>query len=310
MDGRRSEVHGSTCLLTVHTADTATPVVGERLEDILDGCIEKQKVDLDTDLGNHLTKEECLSRLTHYVAPTLPHLLALLFHTPESFPAKNVGLIVVDSISVPIDNAYPRTVDEKLRRAKNETSRWVSGRRQAVISDMANRLAKLAALRHLAILVTSNMITKVRVDREALLCPAIASQDWENAVTRRVCLYRDWIPRSKEHGSSRGGAVVEAGRLARGAGKGAGTGTVADPVPYAVAFEIGKSGIREVCLCREDVPVVHTPTNNAAGGASAGASRKRRRDDATDSDDSTHEYGWEENDDDFAAEELIDASFV
>lgn len=61
-----------------------------------------------------------------------------------------------------------------------------------MIGELASKLAKLAAMRNIAILVTSYVTTKIRSEGAAVLRPAISGQDWDNAVATRIVLFRDW----------------------------------------------------------------------------------------------------------------------
>lgn len=162
------------------------------------------------------TKDQ-LSRLSHYVAPTLAHLLALVSHAPASFPPVNTSLLIVDSVSTPVDGAYPRRVELRNSSGKNEQAKWLAGRRQAVIAEVGSKLASMAAMRNIALLVTTNTVTKVRVGEEALLKPAISGADWDAAIGIRVALFRDWVTDGerngdrKSQGSARFAEVIKPG---------------------------------------------------------------------------------------------------
>lgn len=103
-------------------------------------------------------------------------------------------MIVIDSISTPIDQALPRAMDDVASASKSEASRWLAGRRQAMIADVATRLTRLAAMHELVVLVTSNTVTRIRADTGAILRPALGGQAWDRAVATRVALFRDWLP--------------------------------------------------------------------------------------------------------------------
>lgn len=132
------------------------------------------------------------SRFHRLAAPTLAHVLALFMHPPASFPQPNASLVVIDSLSTLIDNAYPRNTDD---RAKNKTdqSKWAAGRRYAVINAMIATFTKFAALHDIALLITCQTITRIRGASRALLVPAIAGVEWENGISTRLLLFRDWV---------------------------------------------------------------------------------------------------------------------
>jgi hypothetical protein len=66
-----------------------------------------------------------LMNLSHFTTPTLPHLIALLCYTTPSFPSQNTSLIIIDSLSVLIASAYPRTLDKVFTARKVGTGKPV-----------------------------------------------------------------------------------------------------------------------------------------------------------------------------------------
>jgi hypothetical protein len=135
-------------------------------------------------------RDQVSSRFHHVAAPTLAHVLALFMHSPASFPPQNTSLVVIDSLSTLIDNAYPRNVEGK---NKNDQSRWAAGRRFTLINELISTFSKFAALHDLALLVTCQTITRIRGSSRALLVPAISGVEWENGVSTRLALFRDWV---------------------------------------------------------------------------------------------------------------------
>jgi hypothetical protein len=55
----------------------------------------------------------------------------------------------------------------------------------------------MAALRDVALLVTCQTITRMRGTSRALLVPAISGVEWENGVSTRLVLFRDWVRQAK-----------------------------------------------------------------------------------------------------------------
>lgn len=259
--------------------DTATSVPGTRLRALL----------------GQSNNADCLSSFRHYTAPTLSHVITLLLHSPPGFLSDETGLIVIDSLSASIDSEYPRGSDDA-RGAKNDTSRWTAGRRQATIADIGSRLAKLAAVHDVAFLIVSNTVTHIRAGSEASLRPALVGEGWESSVNNRIYLYRDWLPVSTTHDQRK---VVEAARIALRLEKAGGAVAHDHPTTSFAAFRIIDTGLEEVNIDTMSA-MSASPERLLPHG-----SRKRDR---TDSDES-QEYGWDE-DDELAAEGLVDASFV
>lgn len=54
---------------------------------------------------------DLVDNLVQFSTPTLAHLIALLCNQTQSHPDPKVSLIVVDSFSTLISNAFPRTTD-------------------------------------------------------------------------------------------------------------------------------------------------------------------------------------------------------
>lgn len=134
------------------------------------------------------------SHFLHYAIPTLAHLLALFMHPPSSFPPPNTSLIVIDSISTLFDNAYPRNADGRAAKNRSDQARWAAGRKFAVMNELISTLTKLAAMHDIALLLTSQTITRIRAGSRALLVPAIVGAEWENGISARLVLFRDWVP--------------------------------------------------------------------------------------------------------------------
>lgn len=130
----------------------------------------------------------------HIAAPTLAHLLALFVQPPSSFPPPNTSLIVIDSLSTLLDNAYPRSADDRAARNKNEHTKWAAGRKLAVINELISTLGRIAAMHDIALLLASQTITRIRRGDRALLVPAISGAEWENGISTRLVLFRDWVP--------------------------------------------------------------------------------------------------------------------
>ena len=154
-----------------------------------------------------LSPDELQRHFHHCTASTLAHLLALFVHPPASFPPPDTSLVVIDSLSTLLDNAYPRNADDRASRVKNDHTRWAAGRRFAVINELISTLSRVAALHDIALLVLSQTTTRVRAGARALLAPAITGAEWDNGISTRLVLFRDWMP---EQGKS---SSTEATRL-------------------------------------------------------------------------------------------------
>jgi hypothetical protein len=140
-----------------------------------------------------ISPDELRSRFHYWAVPTLAHLLALFVHAPAAFPPHNTGLVVLDSLATLVDNAYPRNVDDRLPRNKTDQARWAAGRRYTIVNELISTFTRFAALHDIALLVTSQTITRIRGASRALLVPAISGIEWENGISTRLVLFRDWV---------------------------------------------------------------------------------------------------------------------
>ena len=172
-----------------HLVDTSSNFVPSRLDDMLAHGKDEQS-------GAEQVLETTWDRLHHFRAPSLVHLLALLAQPSESFPPDNTGLIVVDTISNLFSQAYPKRFDHSSNSSepqkKRSTSQWASGRRWAVMNDLISKVARLAVIRNIAVVLCSQMTTKIRADTGAFLHPAISGATWDSTIRNRIVIFRDW----------------------------------------------------------------------------------------------------------------------
>ena len=70
------------------------------------------------------------------------------------------------------------------------------------MGDLISKLGKLAATRHLTVLLTSQTTTRIRAETGAVLHPSISGTAWDGGISNRVVLYRDWLTLQEGDGSS------------------------------------------------------------------------------------------------------------
>ena len=259
-----------------------------------------------------------LSNLTHYSTPTVAHLLTLLLHLLPSFLTSSTALLVVDSLATLVDTTYPRIpsrIDRRITDKRAGSFARPSDRRNAIVADIANALTRIAALKNVAILVTSHVVTQIRsVPLAALLRPALTTSEWENAMAARIVLFRDWgtADPSTSNDRKRGTQSARFARVMKAAGSRIAT-TRKDAL---VAFEIADEGVREmqgVRIARAGMHGHGHGDGDGDGDGGAVVSLKRGREameEGTENGegdrDSDDEYGWTEEDMQVAAEGLVD----
>ena len=184
--------------------DSCSEIVGSRLKDILHGTFHTD----EDGKSNTVSVEEYLERFHHFTTPSLPYLLALLTHQTSSFPPEETTLIVVDSISTLFALAFPKTTEnassQQTSVKQSDAAHWASGRRWAVMGDLISKISRLAATKNLAVLLTSQMTTRIKSETGAVLNPAISGTAWDTGVSARIVIFRDWMFRASEDTSSQG----------------------------------------------------------------------------------------------------------
>ncbi|OKL57138.1 hypothetical protein UA08_07466 [Talaromyces atroroseus] len=206
--------------------DTGSPIPTLRLKELLTSKLMLQSNDYSIDKR----LSECMNRFHHIRAPTLPHLLSLFAHPPPNFPAEGTSLLIVDSISAPFQSYFPNSTELRSRlqtqgqghaqgteNQQKQATQWLLNRKWNVISDMANKLVKLATTTttgattnrpKMAIILLNQTHTKIKGQPRPTLYPAVGGgQSWENCVQTRIVLYRDWWSGSSE--SSKVGGLRE-----------------------------------------------------------------------------------------------------
>ncbi|RDW91054.1 hypothetical protein BP5796_02219 [Coleophoma crateriformis] len=170
--------------------DTAHPLPGPRFSQILTSCQNSHPISSEDKLSES-TFSELLRNLTHFSTPTLAHFIALLCHSSTNFPVSEASLIVIDSFSTLISNAFPRTVDASATPKKPGAPN-PGARKFPILQYIINALSKLAATRNIAIVVLSQCVTKMQPGSAAILVPAINTTAWDQGLCCRVALFRDW----------------------------------------------------------------------------------------------------------------------
>ncbi|KAF2098787.1 P-loop containing nucleoside triphosphate hydrolase protein [Rhizodiscina lignyota] len=269
--------------------DTATPLASKRLEDPL----SEEHVNPANEASHAIITE----RFHRFPAPSLPHLLALFAHPVESFPPKGTSIIVIDNISTPFENAYQRSG----RPTSNpDSAKWAASRKFAVMSELINKLGKMAALHNVAVILICQTSTKLRQGAPAMLLPAISGHEWEASISTRLCMFMDWPPRNAKNGLSEHSrtdrirylGVIKAGGMTLVAQDG-GVGAI-------IPFKVKQTGLSEVTVASDEIaaPILSSP-----------ARPLKRSYEVADSDaeelGSEDDYGWGD-DDEIAAETLIE----
>jgi hypothetical protein len=101
---------------TNKSTDASHPLSGPRFSQLLISFrpAPSQSIRISSSPSNQpqpRNPADLLDNMTHFTTPTLAHFIALLSHPAAHFPPSNTSLIIVDSLSTLIANAYPRPFD-------------------------------------------------------------------------------------------------------------------------------------------------------------------------------------------------------
>ncbi|KAI4181727.1 MAG: hypothetical protein LQ346_006712 [Caloplaca aetnensis] len=238
--------------------------------------------------------DQYLGNFHHFIAPTLPHLLALLVHSTSSFPPRGTSLLVIDSISTPFNHAFAQTKghDARVSGKKTDLAQWAAGRRWAVMGDLISAISKLAATRNMAVIITSQTTTKLKLETAAALQPAMVGTAWDNGINCRILLFRDWQAITDAEPGQANGKITSDLRFAAITKVEGGT---VDAFGQSIPFVVEQFGLRETIL-KSSAVFMQEATNSLQPVA-----LKRKRDEIADSASesgdqiSGDEFGWVED---------------
>lgn len=232
--------------LKVIWLSTSSPLMRSRLVDIASSQTEH------TDPPSSPPREgsdpqQLDTRFIYKEISSLPHLLVMLMHPTPTFPPADTTTLIIDGLASFLLGVLPRQVrseDAKNTSLQEHNAKKANSRRLQMIDNLAAALARLAAARHIAIMVLMSATTSMKTGQRAVLKPALSSQGWNAAIHTRITLYRDLYPQQfrtqltlKE---KRGYRLAEVTRLNL-------KEVLHDPVP----FVIEKGGLRELDVCQQ-----------------------------------------------------------
>ncbi|KAF4816708.1 hypothetical protein CGCSCA5_v006239 [Colletotrichum siamense] len=164
-------------------------------------------------------------------------------------------------------------------RAKTFGGPSLSAKRLQALQYIVGALQKLAATRNCAVVVLSQCATKMQSERSPTLIPSINAGVWEQGVSTRVVLFRDWVWKDGSPSSVSFAGVQKLDGKAE-----------PDTMQSAAAFRVEAAGLIGV----------HYDTSQPSILLSRSPRTKRKLAEAglevPDSEDD-EEYGWEREDD-------------
>ncbi|CAI4214829.1 unnamed protein product [Parascedosporium putredinis] len=179
-----------------------------------------------------------------------------------------------------LNEAFPKAPDG--RNLKSSKASGLSTRRLQTVQYVIGALQKLAATRNCAVVLLSQCVTKMQSqNRGAALMPSISAGVWEQGLTTRIALFRDWMWKDGIPIDTR---FVGIQRLAGKAIPGSGIQKVA-------AFRVESFGLAEVEFDEAEQQREQLRAGN-------GRSQTKRKLGVTRQEvpDSDEEYGWDSDD--------------
>ncbi|EXA01206.1 hypothetical protein AU210_003116 [Fusarium oxysporum f. sp. radicis-cucumerinum] len=163
----------------------------DRLRAVTNATKTRRNSQTNSALDASETQEGDASRFYHYSCFTLPHLVALVSRPTAKLVPHNCSLMVISSLSALVNSALPKSHDGKATSKSNKGPSPSAKRTQALLS-IVNALHKFAATRNCAVVVLSQCATKMHSERGATLTAAVNASVWEQGISTRLVMFRDW----------------------------------------------------------------------------------------------------------------------
>ncbi|PHH69169.1 hypothetical protein CDD82_7950 [Ophiocordyceps australis] len=137
-----------------------------------------------------------LDNFIHYSCLTLPHLMALMSRPPTMSICAGASLVVISGLSALVNSTLPKPQGGQ-GASKPGPGLHGSSKRLQGLQFLMNALQKVAATTNSAVVVLSQCATRMQSDQGATLAAAVNATVWEQAVSTRLVVFRDWAWRGK-----------------------------------------------------------------------------------------------------------------
>ncbi|KAG8425222.1 hypothetical protein J3458_001950 [Metarhizium acridum] len=122
---------------------------------------------------------------------TLPHFMALVSRPNAKSVPEGTALMVINNLSALINSSLPKSIDGKAG-PKGNKGPTPSTKRLQGLQFIINALQKVAATKNCAVVVSSQCATRMQSEHGATLVPAVNASVWEQGISTRVVMFRDW----------------------------------------------------------------------------------------------------------------------
>lgn len=183
--------------------DTSAQLPYARLKQFLEAPQRGQEgeVPITNGVEDH-EQQSADERLDHLYVSSFPHLMAVLLHPSQDFPPSGTTLLVVDNLSNIAMIGLPQSEVSNSSAATNGSlsrediiSKSIAARRGAMLSAISAGLARVAASRNIAIVVTNSVSSHRKYGgKNSVLRSALNVQQWNENVSNRIVIYRELWP--------------------------------------------------------------------------------------------------------------------
>jgi hypothetical protein len=132
----------------------------------------------------------------HYQTSTLAHLLALVHHPKPNFPPRQTALLVIDAVST----LFPLPLRKPGPKLQSCAPKFATA---LLHSTLLTALTRLASVNNFAVLLISQVSTRMRNGASALLVAAQGSKDWDDGISSQIAMFRDFPPPLSSSSKSR-----------------------------------------------------------------------------------------------------------
>ncbi|KAF5260135.1 hypothetical protein FOXYS1_9221 [Fusarium oxysporum] len=150
----------------------------DRLRAVTNATKTRRNSQTNSALDASETQEGDASRFYHYSCFTLPHLVALVSRPTAKLVPHNCSLMVISSLSALVNSALPKSHDGKATSKSNK--------------GMSKSICKANTSIAFDLVVLSQCATKMHSERGATLTAAVNASVWEQGISTRLVMFRDW----------------------------------------------------------------------------------------------------------------------
>ncbi|KAG5916177.1 hypothetical protein E4U61_003883 [Claviceps capensis] len=203
--------------------------------------------------------------------------MALVARPNTNAIPERLSLVIVSNLCALVNSWLPKA-PEKTTGVKRNKEQSASVKRRQGLQFIISALQKLAATKNCAVVVLSQCATKMQSEHGATLVPAVNTAAWNQGISTRIVIFRDWAWHDGTMVSVHLAGVQKLDGKSNN-----------DAIEHVASFCIDQTGVRSA----------EYNTANMTAEPAITIQRKRKRDDASlevpDTEDD-EDYGWADED--------------